>query len=287
MAIWRIAGDKPQLLASAGIGDEQRLESVIAADIEIVGLGSLMLLGRQVSTDHGNRIDLLALDGDGTILVIELKRGRTPREIVAQVLDYGSWVRKLSAERIAHIFESGEFAQGRTFRAAFDEHFGQPLPEVINESHRLVIVASELDASTQRIVEYLLEDYGVPVNAVFFRYFRDGASEYLARTWLSDPALAEERALKPKRPPAEWNGTDYYVLFGPDEHRSWGDAREWRYVSGGGGSRWSKPLSRLHPGARVCASDAPWLRSGGQGRLTACSDRRVHGDSRRAGGTAA
>jgi hypothetical protein len=251
MAIWRIADDKPQLLATAGIGDEQRLESVIAADVEILGLGSLMLLDRQVSTDHGTRIDLLAVDSDGTTFVVELKRGRTPRDIVAQVLDYGSWVRRLSAESIAHIFESGEFAQGRTFSAAFAEHFGQPLSEVINEGHRLVIVASELDASTQRIVEYLLEDYGVPVNAVFFRYFRDGASEYLARTWLSDPAVAEERALKPKRPPAEWNGIDFYVLFGPDESRSRDDAREWCYVSGGGGSRWSKPLYRLHPGARV------------------------------------
>jgi Endonuclease NucS len=251
MAIWRIANDQPQLLLTSGIGDEQRLESVIATDIAILGLGSLMLLDRQVSTDHGTRIDLLALDANGTIFVVELKRGRTPREVVAQVLDYGSWVRRLSAERVAHIFETGEYAQGRTFSAAFAEHFKQPLPEVINEGHRLVIVASELDTSTQRIVEYLLEDYGVPVNAVLFRYFRDGASEYLARTWLSDPALAEERTLKPKRPPSEWNGIDFYVLFGPDEHRSWDDAREWCYVSGGGGSRWSKPLYRLHPGARV------------------------------------
>ncbi len=42
-----------------------------------------------------------------------------------------------------------------------------------------MIVASELDPSTQRIVEYLLEDYGVPVNVVFFHYFRDGEAEYL------------------------------------------------------------------------------------------------------------
>jgi hypothetical protein len=111
--------------------------------------------------------------------------------------------RRLSAERLAHIFESGRFARDSMFSAAFADRFGRPLPDVINESHRLVIVASQLDESTQRIVEYLLEGFGVPVNAVFFRYFREGTSEYLARTWLSDPAVAEQRALKPKRPPME------------------------------------------------------------------------------------
>jgi hypothetical protein len=251
MALWRIQDDRPRSLAASGIGEEQRLESIIADDVEILGLGPLMLLGRQVLTDHGSRVDLLALDEEGTVYVIELKRDRTPRDVVAQVLDYGSWIRRLSAERLAHIFESGRFARDSMFSAAFADRFGRPLPDVINESHRLVIVASQLDESTQRIVEYLLEGFGVPVNAVFFRYFRDGTSEYLARTWLSDPAVAEQRALKPKRPPGEWNGVDYYVLFAPEESRSWEDAREWRYVSAGGGSRWSNSLFRLRPGARV------------------------------------
>ena len=118
-----------------------------------------------------------------------------------------------------------------------------------------MIVASKLDDSTQRIVEYLLEDYGVPVNVVFFRYFRDGDSEYLGRSWLKDPEVAEERARSkdPKRTPGEWNGTNYYVRFGFGDYdrRSWEDARQWCYVSAGGGNRWTGPLQRLQPGARV------------------------------------
>jgi hypothetical protein len=43
-------------VVAAGIGEEERLESIIAHDVEILGLGSLMLLGRQVITDHGSRI---------------------------------------------------------------------------------------------------------------------------------------------------------------------------------------------------------------------------------------
>jgi hypothetical protein len=253
MKLWRIEEDRPRPLAAAGIDQERRLESILADDIGILGLGDLMLLGRQVLTDHGARVDLLALDERGTLYVIELKRDRTPREVVAQVLDYGSWARGLSAESLARIFESGPFAADRTFHTAFADRFDASPPETINESHRLIIVASQLDDSTQRIVEYLLEDYGVPVNAVFFRYFRDGEAEYVGRSWLQDPQAAEERARskEPKRTPGEWNGTDYYVMFGDDERRSWDDARELGYVCAGGGSRWSRPLQRLQPGARV------------------------------------
>ena len=49
----------------------------------------------------GGRVDVLAIDGDGNLAVIELKRNRTPREVVAQILDYGLWVRHLTTEEIA------------------------------------------------------------------------------------------------------------------------------------------------------------------------------------------
>lgn len=255
MNLWRIEEDRPRSLIGGGIGEEARLESIIADDVAILGLGPLMLLGRQVATDYGGYIDLLALDEEGTLYVIELKRARTPRDVVAQVLDYASWARGVSAERLARMFESGTFARNRTFHAAFADQFDGPPPEAINENHRLVIVASNIDDSTQRIVEYLLEEHGVPVNVVFFRYFHDGDSEYLGRSWLKDPEVAEERARarEPKRTPGEWNGTDYYVRFGFGDYdrRSWEDARQWCYVSAGGGSRWTGPLQLLQPGARV------------------------------------
>ena len=253
MNLWRIEEDRPRPLLMEGIDEEKRLESVIADDMAILGLGPLMLLRRQAITDSGARIDLLAINEEGILYVIELKRGRTPREVVPQVLDYGSWARDVSAERLTRIFESGPLAQGRPFNAAFADRFGGPPPPIINENHRLVIVASELDSSTERIVDYLLKDYGVPINVVFFRYFRDAGSEYLARSWLKDPDVAEAQARgrEPKRTPGEWNGIDYYVIFGDDEARSWEDARSHGYVSAGGGSRWSKPLQRLQPGARV------------------------------------
>ena len=45
-----------------------------------------MLIGRQEDTGYGGRIDLLAVAPDGALILIELKRDRTPREVVAQAL---------------------------------------------------------------------------------------------------------------------------------------------------------------------------------------------------------
>ena len=51
-----------------------------------------MLIGRQEDTGFGGRIDLLAVAPDGSFVLIELKRDRTPREVVARALDYAGWV---------------------------------------------------------------------------------------------------------------------------------------------------------------------------------------------------
>jgi hypothetical protein len=105
---------------------EQRLEDMIVAEPRILS-SEWMLIGRQVDTGLGGRIDLLAIAPDGTLVLVELKRNRTPREVVAQALDYASWVERLNAERIAAIY--GWFRPQSSLVADFAARFGQPLDE--------------------------------------------------------------------------------------------------------------------------------------------------------------
>lgn len=253
VGIWRIDSEDVMRVASSKLVNETRLEDILEKDISILGLDVLLIIGRQVMTDFGKRIDLLAIDSQGELYAIELKRDRTPREIVAQLLDYGSWIRGLDLERISSLYAGSAAAIHGGFPDAFLERFGEVVPEALNEAHQLIIVASELDASTERIVSYL-SDYGVPVNAVFFRYFKDGEREYLARSWLLDPLEAEGRARRansgPRHKPV-WNGQDFYVSFGPDPARTWEDAVKYGFVSGGGGKWYSQSLNALEPGHRV------------------------------------
>src|SRR4051812_41225655 len=97
-AIWKV-GTQPQPLTESSLGKEQILEDMIAADPRILS-DEWMLIGRQVDTGYGGRIDLLAVAPDGALVLIELKRGRTPREVVAQAIDYASWVNKLRPDEV-------------------------------------------------------------------------------------------------------------------------------------------------------------------------------------------
>jgi RecB family endonuclease NucS len=70
---------------------EPRLEELIEAEPAILG-EPLLIIGRRVATSFGKVIDLLAVDAEGVLHVLELKKDRTPRDVVAQVLEYGAWV---------------------------------------------------------------------------------------------------------------------------------------------------------------------------------------------------
>lgn len=243
-------GAKPEKVAISAIDSESRLEDALVQDISILS-AQLMLIGRQVATSYGKFIDMLAMDMSGNLSIIELKRSRTPREVVAQLLDYASWVQSLSYEEIAAIYADKN--PGKKLEEGFDDAFGSSLPEQINQRHELIVVASELDTSTERIINYLTDSYGVPINAVFFRFFRDGDRDYLARTWLAEPEEVERKVSKStaRKGSEAWNGRDFYISLGEGEHRSWDDCKKYGFVSGGNGKWYSQTLKLLFPGSRV------------------------------------
>jgi hypothetical protein len=197
--IWNVSEDKTLTeIMKSKLDLESRLEKWVEADISIISF-DLMPIGRQVETDFGGIIDLLCLDRNGDIVIIELKREKTPRDITAQVLDYASWVKDLSIERIADIANKYLPKKG-PIEAAFKNKFDEELPEILNESHRIIIVASEIDSSTERIINYLSDSYGVSINALSFQYFVDAnGKEYLARTFLIEPSEVERKRVSKRK----------------------------------------------------------------------------------------
>jgi hypothetical protein len=132
---------------------ERQLESFIASVPEVLSR-NWMLIGRQEHAHTGARIDLLAITPQCSLVLIELKRARTPRDIVAQTLEYAAWVEQLTPEDIRQIYK--RFSKGDELEAAFKKHFGFDLnAAMLNNSHEIVIVAPELDASSERIIAYL------------------------------------------------------------------------------------------------------------------------------------
>ena len=151
--LWEITtANTPAEVARREIDFERRLQGWLAADIDMLD-PDLLVIGREVPTAFDGKIDLLCLDSSGGLVVVELKKGRTPREVTAQVLDYASWVRDLSHDDILALSDRQNIAG--PLSKAFAQKFGEELPDTLNESHRSLIVAEHMDDSTARIGAYL------------------------------------------------------------------------------------------------------------------------------------
>ncbi|HET6844765.1 MAG TPA: hypothetical protein VFK06_24230 [Candidatus Angelobacter sp.] len=246
MKLWQIRGKDLQAISSVMLNDEQRLEDWVVKDPSILGI-NILLIGRQVTTANQGRIDLLAIDDEANLVVLELKRDKTPREIIAQALDYASCVNDLSYEQIDAITK--DFTR-KPLAQAFSDHYGFPIPQTVNASHSMIILASELDDSSERIVQYLAEQYEVPINVLFFTFFKEQANEFLGRAWLKDPEEMQER--KQSRNQAPWSGF-YFVNVGEGEHRNWDDCRKYGFLSAGQGEKYSNAMKKLKPGDRLFA----------------------------------
>ena len=194
--VWRVGADRPERLSPSRLDEEERLEDWLCRDIGLLSEG-LLVVGRQISTSGGT-LDLLAVDEKANLVIVELKRDKTPRDVVAQTLDYASCIQDFGREDVER--HTRDFL-GKEFDEAFMERFDREVPETVNGRHRMYIVASSLDSATQRIIEYLSRVHGVDINAATFSYFDTEQGELVARSTLLDEVERRADARATKRRP--------------------------------------------------------------------------------------
>jgi len=244
-AIWSIS-DKATPLALTGLDSEKVLEDLIVETPGILN-PNWMIVGRQITTDFKGIIDILAIQPDGSPVLIELKRDKTPRDVTAQLLDYASWVEGISPERLQQIYES--FVPGGNLQKDFEARFNTEWDdENLSTNQQMVLVASELDSASERIVTFLA-DKGVNINVLFFQVFKHGEQTFLSRSWLVDPVAVQSNATSPGGKGA-WNG-EYYANFGVDASYRWEDAINFGFITASGGVWYTQTLRMLNSGDRV------------------------------------
>jgi hypothetical protein len=98
-------------------------------------------------------------------------------------------VSALSNDRVTAI--ANDYLAG-AFESAFRTKLGVELPETVNGDHRIVVVGSKIDSSSERIMRYLSDTHGVNINAATFHYFQPADwPELLARVFLLEPSEVE------------------------------------------------------------------------------------------------
>ena len=244
--LWSLGENR--MLSPGKLLRETELEDTLHQNIELLD-PNWLTIGRQVGTANGKYLDLLCMDRDGNLIVVELKKDLTPREVTAQVIEYASYMAEKKPEDIAQLYLN--YAQKHhlpqsTLDTAYRTKFGADLDEEqINQKVKMVIVAAKMDDGTEHIIQYLRKTYDVDINILFFQVFSHNNDRILSRVWL-------EEDLDLEAPPAkstEWNH-EYYASFGSTS-REWEDAEKYGFLSGGGGPWYSKTLAMLHEGDRV------------------------------------
>lgn len=111
MAIYSLNGDslqrvEPTTFSSEGILERQHLQAAIKHNIKVVAPDCLVI-SEEFSewSDSQRRIDLLAVDKEGNLVVIELKRTETGEHMDLQALRYAAMVSTLTFSRASEIYQ--------------------------------------------------------------------------------------------------------------------------------------------------------------------------------------
>ncbi len=193
---------------------EKTLENWIAANPELLfGVEKVLVISQSVA---GQRMaDILALDADGRLIIVEIKRDWSDRATVGQLLEYAVAMTGRNYEDLEKMDqdywprrhgESPYVSLLERFRELTDDPKSdqKDIPKR-QQGHRICIVAPGSDDGLLRIVGWLKE-YGVPISFVPFTLHADtdNADILLEIEPLPKVQLAGENVV------AEWQGDWFF-----------------------------------------------------------------------------
>lgn len=184
MEVYLVEQDDMKQIPESELDREAKLEKrLVRTDGAKIGDVEVLYVGRQGSPGEGGIFDILGVDERGDTVVVELKRGRTPRDVVAQALEYAGEIRNVDYDYLDERYR--EFLrdeQGHTdpseitsLRQAHQEYFDleEPLSErEFNDDQRLVVVGTDFGDVVLNMADFLREN-GIDVVAVEYSTYRD------------------------------------------------------------------------------------------------------------------
>jgi len=154
---------------------EEELQRWADANPHLLNEGAPMLsLGTEIETHHGHYIDNLFVDGNGCLVVAELKRGPTPRDVTAQLIDYAAYASRLEWPDVEELCRKRH--DGTSLDDAYMRCFGRPLVRVEKIDLRLLIVAERYEPAVSDAALFLINN-GTQLALLQFTYFEVGESK--------------------------------------------------------------------------------------------------------------
>ena len=154
---------KERKFSELGFKERQHLQQWIAESPEILG-EELLIIQQEFDgfNDTNERLDLLALDKEGNIVVIENKLDDAGRDVTWQVLKYASYCSTLTKENIRKIYQDYLDKRGTAEQATekisdfFDNKEYEEIPLNQRQTQRIMMVAGNYRKEVTSTVLWLL-----------------------------------------------------------------------------------------------------------------------------------
>ncbi len=159
----RIQRLEKKSFSSLGFREREHLQEWIANQPDVLG-EELLIIQKEFSgfDDTQERLDLLALDKEGALVIIENKLDDTGRDVTWQALKYASYCSGLSKANIVKIFQKylDETEGGSSATERISEFLdGQDFEEVIlnkGVSQRIIMIAAKFRKEVTSTVLWLM-----------------------------------------------------------------------------------------------------------------------------------
>lgn len=171
--LWKIKESGPTRLQGTALRLERDLESWIEANPALLEQG-LTIVSRQLRLEAGP-LDLLALDAAGRWVLIEIKRERLRREVVAQAIDYASCLKDIDSDWLRDQCDRYLQSQNATTNlATLLSQRGQGTSgETDGREIVIYLVGTQLDPGLERMVGFLQGQGDLSLRIVTFSAFQD------------------------------------------------------------------------------------------------------------------
>ena len=104
--------------------------------------------------------------------MVELKRGRTPRDVVAQALEYAAFAARLAVDELEGILREYHDDESLGLADHHREYFNQAEAVAFNKDQRIVIIGQQVTPEIRQTALFL-GSKGIQVTCVEFTFFRD------------------------------------------------------------------------------------------------------------------
>ena len=153
MGIHHIKNGKVVDYAKKKLKSESELEDFLEKNPQVLDK-DIFIIGRQVPTIKKTRLDLMGLDSEGNVVIIELKKGLSEREVVSQILEYAVWADKLQYEDLNRIAKEKHLKNFPNLMKKYEKEFNE-IPEPFNRKQKLYIVAEKIEGKIEEVCRYL------------------------------------------------------------------------------------------------------------------------------------